>query len=453
MYRESPEQRRQNQQPCLRESDSQSNPGFWWELFDLIRILGNASWKRFLLKVRESLKSLFYLSLLDMKQQPVVADETCLARISQTRGWKTAAFRYMEFHPNSPNLLMALVTREDTVLLCDESFEKKSCLRDLEQKHITCVAFRPWSQELAVGCSVGVCLWKSNRRSQVNRQIRHMQGTHRMRLLQDEGHTCVTSLQWNEDGTILVSAALGSRHIILWEPDYQQKMHLIPDPGNKSSISLLRFSTDFKEILCASCSGGASVCQLDRSTWSSQEQVPVRGRIQTAVWTTCSSHLLFVEEGSTQLYSRSRNEEVLLLRRPKPSFRIEMVANLQVVSCSGEWKHCGEPLTIAMDPLGIYLAVIFKHQSFVLLCLLRSTRQGPPVTTPVKFIECDGDTTTEDEVYPTCMAFAAVQGNGFENKRFLVICWSTKHIQSYAIGSQSCEEAQGPQCMSYMNYG
>ncbi|KAH8374392.1 hypothetical protein KR200_009827, partial [Drosophila serrata] len=370
-----------------------------------------------------------------------------LTRISQTRDWKTAAFRYMDFHPSSPSLLMALVTSEDTVLLYNESLEKRSCLKDLDQKHITCVAFRPWSQELAVGCSAGVCLWMSNRRSQLYRQIRHMQGTHRMRILEDEDHTCVTSLQWNEDGTILVSASLGSKNIILWNPDYQQKMRLIPDPGSKSSISLLRFSPDFKEILCANCNSGASTCQLDRTMWKFQEQIPIRGRIQTAVWTTCSSHLLFAKEGSTRLYSRTKEEEALLLKDPKPSWRIEMVANLQDVSCSGEWRHCGEPLAIAMDPLGIYLAVIFKRKSFVLLCLLAIPRQGHPVTTPVKFIECDEDTMTKDEVYPTCMAFAAVESNEFEIKRVLMIGWSTKHIQSYAIS----EEAEGPQCMNYMN--
>ncbi|KAH8255399.1 hypothetical protein KR038_002435, partial [Drosophila bunnanda] len=371
----------------------------------------------------------------------------CLARISQTQDWKTAAFRYMDFHPNSPSLLMALVTTEDTVLLYNESFENKSCLKDLDQKHITCVAFRPWSQELAVGCSAGVCLWMSNRRSQLYRQIRHIQGTHHMRILEEKGHTYVTSLQWNEDGTILVSASLGSKHIILWEPDYQQKMRLIPDPASKSSISLLRFSPDFKEILCASCSNGASVCQLDRSMWRYLEQVPIKGRIQTAVWTTCSSHLLFVKEGSTRLYSRTKEEEVLLLKRPQPSWRIDMVANMQEVCCSGEWRHCGQPLTIAMDPLGNYLAVIFKHQSFVLLCLLAPARRGPPVTTPVKFIECDGDAMTDAEVYPTCMAFAAVRCNNFENKRVLVICWSTTHIQSFAINSQNAIETQGPQFM------
>ncbi|KAH8249112.1 hypothetical protein KR032_006041, partial [Drosophila birchii] len=368
----------------------------------------------------------------------------CLARISQTRDWKTAAFRYIDFHPSSPSLLMVLVTREDTVLLCDEKFEKKSCLKDLDQKHITCAAFRPWSQELAVGCAVGICLWKSNRRSQAYRQIRHMQGTHHLRILEEEGHTCVTSLQWNEDGTILVSASLGSQHIILWEPDYEQKMLLIPDPGSRSSISLLRFSPDFKEILCASCNSGASICQLDRSMWRSLEQVQVQGRIQTAVWTTCSSHLLFVKESSTQLYSRTKEEEVLLLKRPKPSWRIEKVANLEQVCVSGVWRHCGEPLAIAMDPLGIYLAVIFKHQSFVLLCRLAAARRGPLVTTPMKIIECDEEATTEDEVYPTCMTFAAAQGNGYENKRFLVICWNTKHVQSYVISSPDFEDAQMP---------
>lgn len=443
MSRESLEPRRESPEPC--QNTTRNSPGLLAELWDLIRILGKACWQRFLLKMKESLKNLYCLPL--MKERlPVAVDLDSLARISQTQDWTTTAFRYMDFHPSSPSLLMALVTGQDTVQLYDESFEMRSCLKDLEQRHITCVAFRPWSQELAVGCAAGVCLWKSNRRSKVYSQIRHMQGTHHMRMLQDEGHTCVTSLQWNEDGTILASAALSSAHIVLWEPDYQQKIRLIPDPTGLSSFALLRYRPDFQELLCARTNGGAIICKLTRSKWS-KEQFHLQGRIQTAVWTTCSSHLLFVKENSTRLYSRTQDEEPMKLQNPKHTWHIEMVANLQEVSCSGEWRYCGEPLAIVMDPLGIYLAVIFKHQSFVLLCLLSPARRGPPRPIPMKFIECDGEEESEDEVYPSCMGFGTPLAYD-PNTRFLVICWSSKHIQSYSITSQSFEEAQRTQ---YMN--
>ncbi|KAH8352947.1 hypothetical protein KR084_007591 [Drosophila pseudotakahashii] len=366
----------------------------------------------------------------------LTADPEILERIGQTRGWKTAAIRCIEFHPKIA--LMALVNNQDVVLIYDGRSTSPTSLQPFQQKDITCAAFRPWSPgcELAVGCAVGICLWRESGRCNGNLNIRHMLGTHRMRILKDEGHNYVTSLQWNEDGTILISAALGSSHIILWEPDCQQKIRLIPAPDSLSSFALLRYSPDFQMLFCASCDAGASLCQLNRSKWKS-EQVLMQNRIQTAVWTTCSSYLLFVRAGSTRVYSCTNDGEASVFLRPKPLWNVEMLVDLQeVTSSAGELRCGGQPQTFAMDPLGIYMAIIFKESCFVLLCLLVNSRLGPLRLLPVEFIDCDCD--ADCEMYPTCIGFGISQ----PQNRCLVICWSEGHIQRYLITAKCLKEAQ-----------
>ncbi|XP_050740840.1 aladin [Drosophila biarmipes] len=400
------------------------------EVYHFLSNLAIEYWNWLLGKL-DQLKNFCYRPICNLKLT-LSADPEILDRISQTRGWKTAAFRCLEFHPTTS--LMALVTNQDIILIHDGRSTSPTRLQNFQQKDITCAAFRPWSPacDLAVGCASGIYLWRESGRSKCN--IRHMLGTHLMRHLQDEGHNYVTSLQWNEDGTILISAALSSSHIILWEPDCQQKIRLIPAPNSLSPIALLRYSPDFQVLFCASCDAGASLCQLSRSKWKAQ-QVLMRNRIQTAVWTTCSSYLLFVREGGTRVYSCTNDGESAIFLRPRPQWRVELVVDLQqVTSCSGEQRSCGEPHSFAMDPLGLYMAVIFKQRSFVLLCLLTNLRLGSPRLLPLEFIDCDA----AGEEYPTCMGF----GISDQETRCLVICWDKGHIQRYLLTAKCLQEAQ-----------
>ncbi|XP_043662379.1 aladin [Drosophila teissieri] len=396
------------------------------QALNLLRNLAHEYWQWFLQKLSQ-LKWNIRLTLAD--------DPQLLERISQARGWKTAPIRFIEFHPTSS--LMALLTNQDEVLIYDKRCgEWPTKLQSAKQRDTTCAAFRPWSHscELAVGCAGGICLWQDTRRLNVKPNIRHMTGTHHVQVLQDEGHTHVTSMQWNEDGTILITAALGTSHIVLWEPDSQQKIRLIPNPQSSSSFSLLRYSPDFQVLFCASCEAGASLCQLNRSEWRSK-QVLTQHRIQTAVWTTCGSFLLLVRQGSTRVYSCTNNGEATVFLCPKPLWRVALVMDLQeVTTCAGQQRHCGEPQTFAMDTLGIYMAAIFKEQSFVLLWLLDNSRTGSVQLLPLEFICCNVD----GDQYPTSIAF----GVSNSQARMLVICWSTGHIQRHVITAKSFQEAQ-----------
>ncbi|XP_017042782.1 aladin [Drosophila ficusphila] len=364
------------------------------------------------------------------------ADSNSLEKISQTRDWKNATVRCIEFHPNC--VMMAVVTNKDTVLIYDEKCGSPASLQSFQQKDIACASFRPWSQgcELAVGCSMGIFLWRQTRHSNGAHNIRHMMGPHNLEILQDEGHTYVTCLQWNEDGTILLSAALGSSNIVMWEPDRREKIHLFPVFSRVSSISLLRFSPDF--LFCASCEEGGVFCLMNRSKPWKSEEVLQQGHIQTAVWTICSKYLLFAKEGDTQVYSLTNDAEASIFLCPKLNWIQETLIDLHVVTtCSGQQRICGEPQSFAMDPLGIYMAVLFKEQSFVLLCLLVNKRQGSLKILPIEFITCDAG----GDQYPTCIGFGKSRKEDPEI-RCLMIGWNMGHLQRYFVTTESLQETK-----------
>ncbi|KAH8260388.1 hypothetical protein KR026_010881, partial [Drosophila bipectinata] len=367
-----------------------------------------------------------------------------LAEFSQSRGWKTVVYKGMEFHPTCPYEVIALLTHSDIVMLHDERCVTPTKFSAFEQKDATCMAFRPWSHgyELAVGCAAGVCLWTSNVRSSPVLEIREKQMRTCMHLLQDEGHVYVTSLQWNEDGTTLVSSSLGTNHIIMWEPDSRQKLRLIPHPGNGSSFFLLKYSPDFKALLCGQCDLGASLFMMEPSN-SRRFEVLSKHRIQTAVWTGCSSYIVFAEKGSSILYSCKADEESEVFLIPEPSWNLEMVADLkEIATCSGEKREGGEPHTIVMDPLGIYLAIIFKEQPFVLLTLLISNRGCRLKVQPLEFIFCEAPYPDyhDNESFPVCMSFAKARVDD-PDLRWLVIVWSSERFQRKSLEANTLKEA------------
>ncbi|XP_002036437.2 aladin [Drosophila sechellia] len=398
------------------------------QLLDLLWYLANKCWQWFRQKL-EQLKRLCFRPKCNI-------DPEILERISQTRGWKTSAIRFIEFHPNTS--LMALLTNDDVVLIFNKNCDCPTKIQSLKQKDTTCVAFRPWSQtcEFAVGCADGICLWWDSRRLNANSNIRHMMGTHQLQVLEDKGHNYVTTMQWNEDGTILVTAALGSSHIMLWKPDCQQKMRLISNPESLGSFSLLRFSPDFQELFCASCHAGASLCQLNSSDWK-LKQIIGQQRIQTAVWTTCGSILLFGCYGSTRVYSCSSDGEDSVFLRPQSQWRVQLIMDLQsVTTLAGQQRCCGEPQCLAMDPLGIFMASIFKEQSFVLLSILNTSRWGTVKLLPVEFIDCD--MYMDGDQYPAYLAFGVLEGE----IRMLMIAWNSGYIQRYDIRARCFKEAK-----------
>lgn len=82
-----------------------------------------------------------------------------IQQYSQTRNWLSYTIRNVVWHPNCQKV--AVVTCDDTVRIynCDNNVINP-LLKHKQQKHITCVAWRPLSHtEIAIGHENGIILW------------------------------------------------------------------------------------------------------------------------------------------------------------------------------------------------------------------------------------------------------------------------------------------------------
>ncbi|BFF93210.1 aladin [Drosophila madeirensis] len=320
-------------------------------------------------------------------------------------GWDEACLRCIVIHPTNEQL--AMVTRQDIVHLFGNWKDPPAQLQAAEQVDLYCVAFRPSTYcELAVGCAAGIYIWQNVPNILWEK-----------RLLSHTEHIHVTSVQWNEPGTALLSVALGSRQIIVWAPDSGHPIRML-----SATISFLLYSPDFQILFGACSDAGAKVYYADRRCWQ-MEQILEGRQIQTADWTACSTYLLFVQKDDTNLYSVTRYAEVGVFLKPQLVWTFELVADLHEVSVFGKVMHHGQAQAIAVDPLNVYLAVIYKRQPFVLLCKLSFVKHDKVRILPWEYIYCDDDQTLRNCVhYPTCMCFGHAKKDGL---CMLAIGWNS----------------------------
>lgn len=90
-----------------------------------------------------------------------------IQQYSQTRNWLNYTIRNIVWHPHCQKV--AVVTCDDAVRIynCDNNLINP-LLRHKQQKHITCLAWRPLSHtEIAVGHENGIILWNVDPKSLV----------------------------------------------------------------------------------------------------------------------------------------------------------------------------------------------------------------------------------------------------------------------------------------------
>ncbi|KRF99539.1 uncharacterized protein Dwil_GK27296 [Drosophila willistoni] len=314
----------------------------------------------------------------------------------------------------------------DTVLLLHENELTCTQFKDhANQRDITCMAFRSFTCfELAVGCAAGICLWSRNK------------DRYTLRMLTDKRHVYVTSLAWAENGLILISASLGCGNIIFWQPEMGEKMRFLL--GGRNGFSLLSYTPDPGFIFYAYSDAGASFCKYDGMKLFEGTNILSEKRIQSSTWTQCGSHLFFVEKDSCLLYACVAFPDEGVVLDPDVLWKPQVVADLDRVTCSGQHRACGHIQSIAIDPLDIYMAIIFKNQPFVLICFLALSQVLPVRILPRNYVTYNGNSTEKEQVYPTCVKFTVCQSKPV---RSLVIAWSTGQLQRLVYNAQSPEEA------------
>lgn len=110
-------------------------------------------------------------------------------------------------------------------------------------------------------------------------------------------HHSITSLEWNHTGSLLATASVNDADAIVWEVDTGR---FVPLKRIGVPCALLKWSPSSNR-LCASTVGNVF------RVWNTHNWIPERwtvpnGSIQSAAWSPCSNHLIFVVTNETILY-------------------------------------------------------------------------------------------------------------------------------------------------------
>ncbi|KAH8417200.1 hypothetical protein KR222_006299, partial [Zaprionus bogoriensis] len=405
---------------------------------------------------------------------------------SETSNWKYAPIRYIIQNPQGPQ--QALLTCDDVVLYFAERLCAAQQLQAKRQLSICCAAFRPWCKtiELAVGGSMGISLW------QISHGENH--GPPRMQWIPCHSATVgdsddrdsnsdseqdgreefdenfelcddfdfvgehVKELQWLMDGSFLACAVLRQKCIQIWDPDRKLLMQKIEMPQQESYMWMLRFEPDMEQLFASlrHLQVSPDTAPHARSVWvsdrtASQKPMPCatlslpkldavltrRMRLQTAAWTACGNHLIFAPRESSSIYITSPNMH--LEGFVQRGWQTQELLNLRHVECYGETRFCANPLALAVDPCGVYVAIMFQRRPYLLLCLLCVRRGCRSELKTLRFINRPQD--SPNVVYPTCMRFNWTPGDLEKGQRVLAVAWSKGQLNLEPMTARTVQEA------------
>lgn len=119
-------------------------------------------------------------------------------------------------------------------------------------------------------------------------------------------HQPVSSVEWNRNGSLLVSVSMTDANAIVWDVDTNRSIPL-KRIGLPCAICL--WSPNNQRLFTSTVGGVFRVWETNK--WTPERWVVPTGSIQSAAWSPCSNHLLFVTTNEPILYSLCFIEEQL----------------------------------------------------------------------------------------------------------------------------------------------
>lgn len=119
-------------------------------------------------------------------------------------------------------------------------------------------------------------------------------------------HHPISSLEWNRNGSLLVSVSLSDPNAILWDVDSNRN---VPLKRIGMPCALAKWSPNNQRLFTSTVGSVFRVWQTNK--WTPERWIVPSGSIQSAAWSPCSNHLLFVTTNDTILYSLCFMEEQL----------------------------------------------------------------------------------------------------------------------------------------------
>ncbi|XP_055389562.1 aladin [Condylostylus longicornis] len=331
-------------------------------------------------------------------------DTRCITKYTQTRDWTKSCIRWIVWHPNC--FKIAVAGSDDIIRIYKDEPAIVPVLKHPNQRSITCMAWRPYSSsELTVGCEDGICHWT----------IENSKPASQILFLKHPKHYPVIAVEWNPDGTLLASSSIGSADVLIWNVDMIENS---PLRRVGPSCSLLKWSPDGSSLFSSTISNVFRVWSTD--CWTPERWTINFGQIQSAAWSPCGKFLLFVTSEESFLYRLQFVEEQLFATSNLPKQALP-IADLTKVTV-GYRELGGLPQSIAWDPHGRYLAVIFKDTSCIAIFMTSLTKFNLNIS-PSCFLTGIGSE------YPSFICFQSI--NRRNSDSVLTIGWSSGRIQYF----------------------
>jgi len=241
-----------------------------------------------LLKINSYNLSIFMFPLnLIMKFSPRKSlkspENIILPDISRTKLWSSSVVRCMAWHPQTTKL--AVVSSHDIIFVYNHKGTEAK-LQNKFQLAILSLAWRPFSMgTLAVGCEKGIFIWDiefSNMhvKPAVNNICKFVRDDHRY----------ISGLSWNKLGDLLISCAVTSKTMFIW--NYPLETCVLLRRISSETLNFVHWSPDNTKVFSCSINETFRIWSTDK--WTSDKwSVSNHSRVQCACWSPCSSILLF----------------------------------------------------------------------------------------------------------------------------------------------------------------
>ena len=232
----------------------------------------------------------------------------------------------------------------------------------------------------------------------------------------------MSAVEWNSDGSRLVSASFNDSDLLVWDVDYGRSTPLkrVGHP-----CSLLKWSPDNTKLFSSTVGGVFRVWYTEK--WTPERWSVKSGTIQSAAWSPCGLHLLFVTTEDQFIYALKFASDQLFNNAAVPKQALPIVDLNSNLDESGNDRsgHSRRPQALAWDPTGKFLAVSYKDVSVV------SIFRTAASITNLNLSPSGTITGQSDDEFPSQICFQLNKLR--DHEAVLTIAWSTGRIQYYPI--------------------
>uniref|UniRef100_T1JNT2 Peptidase S1 domain-containing protein n=1 Tax=Strigamia maritima TaxID=126957 RepID=T1JNT2_STRMM len=353
-----------------------------------------------------------------IEELSTASDQESLSRIddvinefTKVTNWNQSMIRAFAWHLKATKFAVAF--SDDSIRIHSIKTTVVPILKHKCQKLITDMAWMPCSLSvLTVACAKCILIWQVDPTSLITRPSAGC-----VQVLEYPGPGPVTSLSWNPNGSIFISASPMDSRMRVWDISKEESEAVFSSP-----VSLVSWSPDAEFVFTASPSSTFKV--WNTHTWKCETWSKLAGHCQTACWHPNSSILLFATKNDTVIYGLDfSNAKNNLSKKGESGIDdVISVANLASVTLEtndGNVEIGGFIRSMVWDPNGERLAIIFAKKdgakSAQKYVAVFRTRINPYLElTPCGFIR-----GAANEV-PQLITFQ----KNFENGSLLTVCWT-----------------------------